>query len=63
MGKNQEALDFYNQKLAGNSTDYASYITRGKILVKLGLSNLLQMCLSLFILSQCQATARILLPL
>ena len=36
MGKNQEALDFYNQKLAGNSTDYASYITRGKILVKLG---------------------------
>ena len=36
MGKNQEALDFYNQKLAGNSTDFASYITRGKILVKLG---------------------------
>ncbi|MEI6672653.1 MAG: tetratricopeptide repeat protein [bacterium] len=36
MGKNQEALDFYNQKLAGNGTDFASYITRGKILVKLG---------------------------
>ncbi|MEI8253577.1 MAG: hypothetical protein WCG25_07740 [bacterium] len=36
MGKNQEALDFYNQKLDGNSTDFSSYITRGKILVKLG---------------------------
>jgi len=36
LGKNQEALSFFNQKLSNNSSDFASFITRGKILVKLG---------------------------
>ncbi|MCX6823333.1 MAG: tetratricopeptide repeat protein [candidate division SR1 bacterium] len=36
LGKNQEALAFFNQKLSNNSTDFASFITRGKILAKLG---------------------------